>query len=420
MPSMNQVVPAVEVSFQSLGVDPAILKILESRQLNSPTPIQHRAIPAALEGKDLIGIAQTGTGKTWAFGIPLLQRLKTHGGRALIVVPTRELASQVEGSLMQFARAMGIGTAVFVGGAPMGKQRQMLKMNPRLLIATPGRLNDHLEQGTVTLREVKVLVLDEADRMLDMGFKPQIEKILRNVPKERQTLLFSATMPSEIGKLALHHMKLPITVEVAPAGTTAKDIEQELFVVKKEEKIRLLEKLLEEDVKKVLVFSRTKHGAKKMTKMLQDMGHTASEIHSNKSLSQRKEALEGFRIGRYRVLVATDIAARGIHVTGIDMVINFDMPDDPGDYVHRIGRTARAGTKGRAVTFASPDQLSGVKSIERLIRATLPRKPVPALPPARAKSAEVSFDDRPRTPYRGGFSRGGSGGSRRPVHKRKY
>jgi ATP-dependent RNA helicase RhlE len=398
-------------TFAGLGVAPDIVKILDAKNLTTPTPIQHQAIPIALEGKDIIGIAQTGTGKTWAFGIPLLQRLFKAPGRALIVVPTRELAYQVEESLAVFARHLRIGTAVFVGGASMNLQRQMIRNNPRVLIATPGRLNDHLDQGTVTLREVNVLVLDEADQMLDMGFKPQIERILKHVPKQRQTMLFSATMPQEIARLATAHMQLPLRIEVAPAGTTAKNIEQELFVIRKEEKLQLLEKLLGEYTGTVLVFSRTKHGAKKITRQLRAMGHTAAEIHANRSLAQRREALEGFRSGKYRILVATDIAARGIDVTGIELVVNFDLPDDAEDYVHRIGRTARAGRAGKAISFAAPDQTSGIRNIERLIKAILKRSPLPPLPPPRAPAPAAHGDeDRPRQfhhrrpshPHRGG------------------
>ncbi len=314
----------------------------------------------------------------------MLQKLSKEHGRGLILLPTRELALQVEQTLLLFAPAMGIRTAVFIGGASMNRQREMLRMNPRILIATPGRLNDHLEQGTVTLKEVTVLVLDEADRMLDMGFRPQIERILKHVPRERQTMLFSATMPREIMNLARKQMKMPVSIEVSPAGTTASKVEQEIFMIPKEEKLRLLEKLLDQYKGTILVFSRTKHGAKKITRILRSIGHHAAEIHANRSLAQRKEALEGFKSGRYRILVATDIAARGIDVTGIEVVINFDLPDDPGDYVHRIGRTGRAGLAGRAISFASPDQRSGVQGIERLIRSSLRRTPLPELPPRRA------------------------------------
>lgn len=417
--------PANTGSFSNLGIAPGLLQVLAKMKFTTPTPIQHQAIPIAVEGKDVIGIAQTGTGKTMAFGIPMLQRLAAHGGRGLVVLPTRELAYQVEEALRPFAQAVNIKTAVFVGGASMNLQRGMLRQNPRILIATPGRLNDHLEQRTITLKEVNILVLDEADRMLDMGFKPQIDRILAHVPKKRQTMLFSATMPREILQLASSQMSLPLRIEVAPAGTTAEKVEQEIFIVRKEEKLRLLEKLLQEYTGSVLVFSRTKHGAKKMTKSLRDMGHSAAEIHANRSLGQRREALEGFKSGRYRVLVATDIAARGIDVTGISVVINFDLPDDPGDYVHRIGRTARAGREGRAISFATPDQTNDIRSIERLTRMPIRRTALPTdLPPARQAPPSDYQDRRPdwggqrsqgSRGGRGGFQgrRGGGGGGRR-------
>ncbi|MBI1812413.1 DEAD/DEAH box helicase [Candidatus Peregrinibacteria bacterium] len=380
--------------FHKLGIAASLLRVIDQKKFSVPTPIQHQSIPIAIEGKDVIGIAQTGTGKTLAFGIPLLQRLSMGHGRALILLPTRELAYQVEEALRPFASPLGIGMAVFVGGASMKLQREMLRRNPRVLVATPGRLNDHLQQGTVTLKEVSILVLDEADRMLDMGFKPQIDRILAHVPRIRQTMLFSATMPHEIVKLATAQMKLPLRIEVAPSGTTVQNVEQELFIVRREEKFRLLERLLEQYKGTVLVFSRTKHGAKKITRVLRAIGHNAAEIHANRSLNQRREALEGFKSGKYRILVATDIAARGIDVTGIAVVINFDLPDDAGDYVHRIGRTARAGREGRAISFASPDQASSVKSIERLIRSQLRRKPLPQLPPPRALPPQSPSQDR--------------------------
>lgn len=357
--------------FDDLGISPDVLKLLSAKGITVPTPIQHSAIPVAMKGDDVIGIAQTGTGKTFAFGIPLLERLAKHGKRALIVLPTRELAQQVEESLLPIAKHLKIGIAVFIGGASMHRQRQMLKHNPRVLIATPGRLIDHLEQKTVTLKEVSILVLDEADRMLDMGFAPQIKKILSAVPKERQTLLFSATMPAAIGKIATEHMRTPVRVEVAPPGTSAAMVEQHAMIIPKTEKVTMLSSLLSDVDGAALVFVRTKHGAKKLTVALKKEGHNAAEIHSNKSLAQRKEALAGFKSGKYRVLVATDIAARGIDVQGLELVINFDLPDNPEDYVHRIGRTGRAGKAGQSMSFVTPDQRSDLKTIERLIRKSV-------------------------------------------------
>ena len=396
--------------FSALGLIPKVLEVVGRLNLTVPTPIQHQAIPVAVLGKDVIGIAQTGTGKTFAFGLPLLQRLSQGPGRALIVLPTRELAAQVDEALAPFSAALGIRTAVFVGGAPMFRQREALRRNPRVLIATPGRLNDHLEQKTVSLKEVSILVLDEADRMLDMGFKPQIDKILKHVPKQRQTMLFSATMPKEIWALASAQMQLPLRIEVAPPGTAAANVEQEVFVVRKEDKLRLLEQLLREYQGSVLVFSRTKHGAKKMARSLVTMGHSAAEIHANRSLAQRKAALQGFKTGIYRVLVATDIAARGIDVSGIEVVINYDLPDDPSDYVHRIGRTGRAGKAGRAISFATPDQTGDLRSIERLTHIPLKRRTHAALPVIPESVSRPAADVRPghRGPGHSGGFRGRS------------
>ncbi|MBU1147351.1 MAG: DEAD/DEAH box helicase [Candidatus Omnitrophica bacterium] len=337
-----------------------------------PTPIQHKTIPIAMEDKDIIGVAQTGTGKTLAFAVPIIQRLSQRKGRALILAPTRELAIQVNEAFQQIAPSFGIKTAVIIGGASMQLQLKALRKNPRVLVATPGRLVDHMERRTVLLADVNVLVLDEADRMLDMGFLPQIEKIIKFVPRNRQTMLFSATIPGEIVRMAAAHMKLPIHVEIAPSGTTAEHIIQEVFIVKKSSKRQLLIKLLDHYHGPVLIFSRTKIGAKKIARDLQQMNRRAAEIHSNRSLAQRKEALEGFKSGKYKILVATDIAARGIDVTGIELVINYDLPDDTENYVHRIGRTGRAGHEGRAISFATPEQGKDVKSIERLIKTALP------------------------------------------------
>jgi len=322
------------------------------------------------------------------------------------VLPTRELAYQVDDALKPFASALGIRTAVFVGGSPFHLQKKMLKANPRILIATPGRLNDHLERKTVSLSEVEVLVLDEADRMLDMGFKPQINKILSHVPKARQTLLFSATMPQEIFTLAKNEMHMPLRIEVAPEGTTASKVEQELIIVKQPDKRTLLLTLLKEYEGQVLVFSRTKHGAKKITAALNDKGFRAAEIHANKSLAQRRAALDSFKKGRVRVLVATDIASRGIDVDNITVVINFDLPDDAADYVHRIGRTGRAGKSGKAISFATPTQAGHIRDIEKLIRGPLPRKKHDAVPDVPMEKGNHKGGGRPqRRPDRRSNSR---------------
>ncbi|MDD5129464.1 MAG: DEAD/DEAH box helicase [Candidatus Omnitrophica bacterium] len=366
----NNVQPVA--NFYGLGIAPKILDILEKMKFKVPTPIQLKAIPLALEGKDIIGIAQTGTGKTHSFAIPMIQRLVQKKGLGLVLAPTRELAIQIDEAFQELARAFGMRTACLIGGAPMPPQVAALRRDPHVVIATPGRLIDHMSQWNFLPDSVIMLVLDEADRMLDMGFAPQIDKILRFLPRERQTMLFSATMPKEIMNIASKHMKLPLSVEIAPPGTTAERVTQELFIVKKESKTQLLKKLLAQYHGSVLLFSRTKHNAKKIVRSIRDMGHSASEIHSNRSLAQRRDALEGFKSGKYRVLVATDIASRGIDVTGIELVLNYDLPEDAENYVHRIGRTARAGHKGHAVSFATPDQGHDVRDIEKLIKATLP------------------------------------------------
>ncbi|MFH1752648.1 MAG: DEAD/DEAH box helicase, partial [Candidatus Omnitrophota bacterium] len=356
---------------------------LDRMKFTVPTPIQHKAIPIAIDDKDIIGVAQTGTGKTLAFAVPIMQRLSQGKGRALILVPTRELAIQVNETFDRIAPSFGIKTAVIIGGAPIHMQLKALRKNPRVLVATPGRLVDHMERRTVLLADVNVLVLDEADRMLDMGFLPQIERILKAVPRNRQTMLFSATIPGEIVRMAGAHMKLPVHVEVAPSGTTAERIIQEVFIVKNTSKRQLLVRLLKQYHGPVLIFSRTKIGAKKIARGLQQLNHRAAEIHSNRSLAQRKEALNGFKSGKYKILVATDIAARGIDVTGIELVINYDLPDDTENYVHRIGRTGRAGHEGRAITFATPEQGTDVKNIERLIKTVLQIVEHPEFPKER-------------------------------------
>lgn len=360
------------VSFYGLGIAPKILELLNRMKFKTPTPIQYKAIPIAIEGQDIVGIAQTGTGKTMAFGIPMVQRLAQGPGRGLILVPTRELALQVDEAIHEIARPFGQRSAVLIGGASMNNQMRMLRRNPRIIIATPGRLNDHLRQRTLRLNDFKILVLDEADRMLDMGFMPQIEQVLMNLPKERQTMLFSATIPEKVVRIATKYMRLPVSVEIARSGTAAKNVTQELFIINREDKIKLLEKLLYQYRGAVLIFIRTKRGAARITRDIRALGHNVAEIHSDRSLRQRREALDGFKTGRYRILVATDIAARGIDVKEIELVINYDLPDDAENYVHRIGRTGRASHEGRSISFATPDQRGEVRDIERVMQKALP------------------------------------------------
>lgn len=417
--------PSSSTGFHGLGIAPALLEIISKLGMQEPTPIQRQAIPVAMEGNDIVGIAQTGTGKTLAFGLPMLQRLAQHKGRGLVLLPTRELAVQVDESIKKVGASIGLRTAVLIGGVPMGGQLHSLRNAPHVIIATPGRLLDHMEQGSLRMSDLKILVLDEADRMLDMGFAPQLKRIFESIPADRQTMLFSATMPTDIIQIARKYMKQPTQVEIARQGTTAEGVTQELFIVRKEEKLRLISKILQEHRGSTLIFSRTKHGARKLTRSIRVLGHTAAEIHSDRTQAQRQTALQGFRTGSYRVLVATDIAARGIDVKGIELVINFDLPDQAEDYVHRIGRTGRAGAVGKAISFATPDQLRDVRMIERLIRLPLPVSPLPTLPvlPPMPSMSDTSYDDRPSYPQRGGGSsyggsRGGSNG--RPSSGRSY
>jgi len=390
--------------FYNLGIAPKILDILENIKFKVPTPIQLKAIPLALEGKDVIGVAQTGTGKTHSFAIPMLQRLLQIKGRGLVIAPTRELAIQIEEAFKTILHPFGMRTACLIGGASIREQIQALRRTPRVIIATPGRLIDHIEQKIVTLNDIVMLVLDEADRMLDMGFAPQIQQILRFVPRDRQTMLFSATIPHEIMDIASKHMKLPVSIEIAPSGTIAERMTQEVFIISKDAKLKLLEKILAQYHGSVLLFSRTKHNSRRLARSIRDMGHKAAEIHSDRSLAQRKEALQGFKIGRFRVLVATDIAARGIDVAGIELVINYDLPDDVQNYVHRIGRTGRAGHKGHAISFATPDQRGEIRDIEQLIRVPLPISKHPdiaceTLAPEGSHSGRRPFVQRAKSKY---------------------
>ena len=394
-----------EQNFYGLGIAPGLLEVLKRTGFTRPTPIQVRTIPLGIQGKDLVGIAQTGTGKTLAFGIPMIQMLLGTKRQGLVVLPTRELALQVEAFLKKVGQQQGLKTAVLIGGLPFGRQRRDISRKPHIIVGTPGRINDHLLQKTLSLSSVSMVVLDEADRMFDMGFLPQIRTILKALPKERQTMLFCATMPPEIMKLATDYMKTPLRVEIAPPGTTLEEVSQELFVVAREQKPELLKRLLESYKGPTLVFTRTKYGAKKVARQIRDLGIRASELHSNRSLNQRREALDGFKSGKYRVLVATDIASRGIDVMGIELVLNYDLPGTSDDYVHRIGRTARAGTKGHAITFAMVSEGKEVRAIERAIQKRILALPLPEGILAAPKSRAV---ERPSRPQQRGRGRSGS------------
>ncbi|MCC6336608.1 MAG: DEAD/DEAH box helicase [Myxococcales bacterium] len=382
--------------FAALGLADSTLKVLSQVGYQHPTPIQQRAIPPALEGKDVIGLAATGTGKTAAFLLPMVQRLEGKPGlTALVLAPTRELALQISEHAVRFGRAHHLRVATVIGGVGMQPQVDALK-HCQLLIATPGRLVDHLQQGTARLDGVQVLVLDEADRMLDMGFKPQLTRILARVPKKRQTLLFSATMAGEVADFARAHLHHPVRVDVVPSGTTAERATQCAFEVPQQEKTALLLALLARGEESTLVFTRTKRRADKLMKALRREGHQVERIHADRSQAQRQHALDGFKSGRYRVLVATDIAARGIDVADIGHVVNFDLPHVAEDYVHRIGRTARASASGHASAFCAPEEAPLLRDIEKLTRARVPREEVPrgdevfvkALSAERARQAD--------------------------------
>jgi ATP-dependent RNA helicase RhlE len=377
----TQAAPAA-VTFQTLALDTRILQALGEEGYETPTPIQRDAIPSALAGRDLLGIAQTGTGKTAAFGLPLLHRLANAGGRpprggcrALILSPTRELASQIADSLKAYGRHLGLSVAVVFGGVGYGPQRSALARGIDILVATPGRLQDHLDQGTARLDRIETLVLDEADQMLDKGFWPAIRRMLPLLPKDRQTMFFSATMPAEVAKLAAEILKDPVRVEVTPVATTAEKVAQKLIFIEQSGKRGVLAELLRgQGVGRALVFTRTKHGADKVVKNLAADGISANAIHGNKGQSQRERALAEFRAGTAPVLVATDIAARGIDVDGVTHVIQHDMPDTPEAYVHRIGRTARAGASGIAIALCAHDEREKLWQVEKLIRQEIARE----------------------------------------------
>jgi ATP-dependent RNA helicase RhlE len=373
-------------SFSDFGLIQPLLDALAIEGYATPTPIQSQAIPQVLAGRDLCGIAQTGTGKTAAFALPMLQLLSKRAQRtppracrALVLAPTRELASQIAQSFKTYGSRLPLSTAVVFGGVPLGAQQRRLGTGVDILVATPGRLLDLIDRRALVLSNVEILVLDEADRMLDLGFIHALKRIVKLLPRERQTLLFSATMPKPIAALAEEYLDDPVKIVVAPASTTADRVEQNVIFVPNERKRELLATMLRDpSFERVLVFTRTKHGADRVTRHLLGTGVEAAAIHGNKSQPQRERALAGFRAGGTRVLVATDIAARGIDVDGVSHVFNFDLPNVPEDYVHRIGRTARAGAAGVAIAFCGEDERAYLRDIEKLTRQSVPVMPTPA------------------------------------------
>ncbi|MBI2718676.1 MAG: DEAD/DEAH box helicase [Rhizobiales bacterium] len=367
-------------SFSALNLSEPLLKAVAAEGYSAPTPIQLRAIPELLAGRDLLGIAQTGTGKTAAFALPMLQRLAEKSGRpargttrALILTPTRELAAQIGDSFKTYGRNLKLTRAVVFGGVSIGKQIDILRGGVDIVVATPGRLVDLIQRRALTLSAVEIFVLDEVDQMLDLGFIHAIRKIVAMLPKERQNLFFSATMPKEIANLAAGLLSNPVRIEVAPVATTVEKVNQSVIHVEPARKLQLLSELLgDNNMTRTLVFTRTKHGADKVMKGLSAGGFTAAAIHGNKSQANREKALAGFKQGKVLVLVATDIAARGIDVDSVSHVINYDLPHVPESYVHRIGRTARAGAEGTAIAFCTPEERSLLRDIERTIRQAVP------------------------------------------------
>ncbi|MCR0410127.1 DEAD/DEAH box helicase [[Clostridium] innocuum] len=364
------------MKFQTLHITEPILKAVKEQGYVDPTPIQEQAIPYALQGRDILGCAQTGTGKTAAFSIPTIQLLKKHykqSIRSLIVTPTRELAIQIQENITAYAQYTTIRSAVIFGDVPQKPQERILKAGVDILVATPGRLNDLIQQGIIDISHIEIFILDEADRMLDMGFLPDVKRIIAKLPKRKQTLFFSATMPSEIRKLAQSLLHELVSIEVTPASTTVEKIDQSLYYVDKANKKRLLLKLLQKNrVQNALVFTRTKSNANRLAKYLNENGVTTGVIHGNKSQNARQQALLQFKEGKSRVLVATDIAARGIDVQELSHVFNFDIPNEAEVYVHRIGRTGRAGRQGCAIAFSDCNEAEYVKNIEKLIRMHIP------------------------------------------------
>lgn len=376
------------MTFNNLGLKDEILKAVEKKGYTTPTPIQGKSIPVILEGRDVMGGAQTGTGKTAAFTLPLLEKLSrsTPKGRrtprALILCPTRELAAQILQSIYDYGAFLPLEAAALFGGVKIGPQIDKLRRGMDIVVATPGRLLDHMNQRTIDLSQVEVLILDEADRMLDMGFIKDIQRVLRVLPPKRQNMLFSATFNGDIKKLSRDLLNQPVLIEVNPENSAAETVDQVVHPVEKSHKRHLLSHLIKEgNWFQVLVFARTKHGAQRLSKQLDRAGISSAAIHGDKSQGARTRALAEFKAGKLQALVATDIAARGLDIVQLSHVVNFDLPNAAEDYIHRIGRTGRAGAEGRAISLYCPDELDKLKSIEKLLGRTLPVEPVTTFTP---------------------------------------
>ena len=412
------------MSFDSLGLSAELLRAVKEQGYDTPTPVQSRAIPVVLSGRDLQAAAQTGTGKTAGFTLPLLQRLQTSPGpsgghrhpvRALILTPTRELAAQVAESVAGYGKHLRFTSAVIFGGVNINPQIDKLRRGVDIVIATPGRLLDHVEQRTIDLSKVEILVLDEADRMLDMGFIRDIRRILALLPATRQNLMFSATFSDDIRSLASGILKSPETIDVAPRNSTAERVSQRIYPVDQGKKRALLAKLIiEGDWKQVLVFTRTKHGANRLSDQLAKDGIHSAAIHGNKSQGARTRALADFKANRVRVLVATDIAARGLDIDQLPHVVNYELPNVPEDYVHRIGRTGRAGSAGEAISLVAGAERGLLKDIERLLRTELPKTIVPGFEPGTGPAHEP--DNRPPRQHHHAPRRHQGGGQRQGGH----
>ncbi|HLA95605.1 MAG TPA: DEAD/DEAH box helicase [Pyrinomonadaceae bacterium] len=387
------------MNFSELGLQPFYTDKCESLGYTEPTPIQNQAIPVVLDGGDVIACAETGTGKTAAFLLPILQNLEQfkgkRGTKVLILSPTRELANQTEAACRQFA-PKGITCAAVIGGAGYARQIQALKQGVNILIATPGRLIDFMEQGMLNFNNLSVLVLDEADRMLDMGFLPAIKRIVKAIPENRQTLFFSATLASDIERIAMAIVKDPTFIEISKRGTAAVTIDQKAYPVAQQFKMPLLLELLEkEDFERVLVFTRTKRGADRIAHVLEKRSHKSNRIHGDRSQAQREAALRSFKAGKTRVLVATDVAARGIDIDSVSHVINYDIPVVPEDYVHRIGRTGRAGNLGRAITLFTTAEEHSMKAIEQLTGQAVERVLLPDFGGVISAAVQPKANNRP-------------------------